>query len=513
MHRDIKPHNVIVDGDGRVKVTDFGIARAGAEPDDRGRLDHRHRAVPLARAGARRAGRPALRPLLARGRPLRAADRHGPVHGRHAGRDRDEAPLADARAALDARGRRSRATSTSSSCARSPRTRPSATTTRRGDGRRPRARRARASASPPRRPRRRRRCSSRPDVADGADDASAAAAGRGDAPTRRAPLLRVRRAAAPAARSGPGCSALAARRRRARRRLLPLRADPGPAERDRAGGGARRRGHAGGARRRARSASGPRAERASGSRTPRSSRLRLRAGPRAGRADRARQLRHDLRLDRASRRCECPTSSARAGTTPSPRCATRACEAEVGRDQLATQPVEHGHRAGAEGRATSVVEGRRVRINVSKGPKPIAVPNVVGGRTSRRASALQGSASRSRGRTSRTTSRPASSSARTRPRARSPARRVGHAPASRWARQTSPVPDVDEPGRGRRRAPAASESGFEVAVVRRRPTTRALDGIVLAQDPPGGAERSRARRSTLFVGRFERAARRRRRRR
>ena len=47
----------------------------GRLADDGGRLDRRHGAVPLAGAGARRAGRPALRPLLARDRALRDAHR------------------------------------------------------------------------------------------------------------------------------------------------------------------------------------------------------------------------------------------------------------------------------------------------------------------------------------------------------------------------------------------------------------------------------------------------------
>ena len=75
------------------------------EPDDRGGLDHRHRAVPLARAGARRARRQALGHLLGGSPPLRAADRRRALYRRHAGRDRHEAPLGRPRAAVEeARG-------------------------------------------------------------------------------------------------------------------------------------------------------------------------------------------------------------------------------------------------------------------------------------------------------------------------------------------------------------------------------------------------------------------------
>src|SRR5437667_404524 len=76
------------------------VERLRHVPDDRGRLDRRHGAVPVAGAGTRRARRSALGPLFAGRRHVRDADGEGPVHRRHAGRDRDEAPLPGAEAAL-----------------------------------------------------------------------------------------------------------------------------------------------------------------------------------------------------------------------------------------------------------------------------------------------------------------------------------------------------------------------------------------------------------------------------
>ena len=69
VHRDVKPGNILVTADGRVLLTDFGIAK-GLDASRRGpherQRDDGHGEVPVARAGARAQARRARRPLLAR---------------------------------------------------------------------------------------------------------------------------------------------------------------------------------------------------------------------------------------------------------------------------------------------------------------------------------------------------------------------------------------------------------------------------------------------------------------
>ena len=194
IHRDIKPHNVIVDSEGVVKVTDFGIARAGAsQMTEEGAIIGT--AQYLSPEQARGAPVDQTSDLYStRDRPLRAAHGRGAVHGRQPRRDRDEASRRDATDTFGASSRTCRPTSTSSSFARSRRSPPTATPPRRRWT--PTSRRSRAAVgSRRRRPRPRRWCSP--------------ASGRSTPPLRRrsrgVPCSRTSHPTAHG-RSGPGSS-------------------------------------------------------------------------------------------------------------------------------------------------------------------------------------------------------------------------------------------------------------------------------------------------------------------
>ena len=153
---------------------------------------------------------------------------------------------------------------------------------------------------------------------------------------------------------------------------------------------------------------------------------------------------------------------------------------------------------------TEVMEGSTVRINVSKGPKPIAVPNVIGSPFESAESHAPGrSASRSPARTSRSDEprghrrRPES-----RPRARSRGRARWSRSRSRRGPATSQVPDVTSQTEADARA-QLQQSGFEVQVVEEIVDDESLDGLVLSQDPEGGTEAEQGTTVVIVVGRFE----------
>jgi len=182
--------------------------------------------------------------------------------------------------------------------------------------------------------------------------------------------------------------------------------------------------------------------------------------------------------------------------------------AELTRAGLDTQIVEVNSdrdqgtvTAQAPGAGTVVVEGTRVRINVSKGPKPVTVPNVVGLPYDQAASELQRAffgvaridvdSDQARGIVVDQDPNGGSESSK----GSTITLSVSKGPL------TAAVPDVTNQDVTIAQQ-TLEAAGFRVRVVLEDTDDPSFDGIVLSMDPVGGAQAKPDSVVTLFVGRF-----------
>ena len=154
---------------------------------------------------------------------------------------------------------------------------------------------------------------------------------------------------------------------------------------------------------------------------------------------------------------------------------------------------------------TEVIIGTTIRVNVSKGPKPIAVPNVIGMPFESAESTLQG-AGFAVAREDVDDDDPVGVV-------------VGQSPAAGTQQgkgsvitlqvskgpKTSQVPDVTSLTQADATA-QLRQSGFEVEIVEEIVDTQELDGKVLSQDPEGGARAEQGTSVVIVIGRFEQPA-------
>ena len=150
---------------------------------------------------------------------------------------------------------------------------------------------------------------------------------------------------------------------------------------------------------------------------------------------------------------------------------------------------------------TVVIEGSTVRINVSKGPRPVAVPSVVGLLYDQAASQLQG-AGFAVARRDVDDDQPKDVVIDQDPNGNSLAAKgstvtltVSKGPT------TTSIPDVTSSDEATARS-TLEASGFKVKVVDQDTDDPTLEGIVISQEPTGASQAKPGATVTIFVGRF-----------
>ena len=150
---------------------------------------------------------------------------------------------------------------------------------------------------------------------------------------------------------------------------------------------------------------------------------------------------------------------------------------------------------------TILVAGSSVRINVSKGPRPVAVPSVIGASYDVAAAQLQ-AAGFTVGRVEVDSERPAGEVVSQNPPGNSTASRGSSVTLSvSKGPTTETVPDVSLQPLADARATLRA-AGFKVQVVKEETDDESLDGIVMFQDPPGDTQADPKSVVTITVGVF-----------
>jgi serine/threonine-protein kinase len=168
----------------------------------------------------------------------------------------------------------------------------------------------------------------------------------------------------------------------------------------------------------------------------------------------------------------------------------------VDSDKPQGQVISQSPKAGA-----SVAEGTSITLNVSKGPTPVGVPNVVGSTYDTASSILQAKGFAVR-RTDVKSDQPKDTVIGMTPTAGTlqPPGAIINLTVSKGP-TTSTVPDVTTLSQNDAQAQLKA-SGFGVHIVPQPVTDPSQDGIVQTQDPPGGTQAAPGKVVTIAVGKF-----------